>query len=188
MAKRTGGTRATGSGSASASRTVATAPKLYSAPSEKFTRSVSLGLSTSDATAAIDHTILEGVAGQLSDGIWENSTGMEKFWKSMEFAQDAKGDVALRTSTLYRDYIYKWDNRMGKSIRIPRNKVSGFADMTDKSVRSWLAGKIRSVFNHEKKEWNGNIGEWSSSNTNKMDYLDGVRVSDAYSLYKRLKG
>ena len=39
--------------------------------------------------------ILDSVIGQMSDGIWENTRSMEKYWKSLDFGVDANGYITL---------------------------------------------------------------------------------------------
>ena len=40
-------------------------------------------------------SILGSVIGQMSDGIWENTRSMEKYWKSLSFGKDASGNIYL---------------------------------------------------------------------------------------------
>lgn len=93
-------------------------PRLYSqADTEKYPRGQSLGISTRDASAEKDKTILESVLGQMSDGIWENSRQMEKFWRGMTFSQDERGNVEMRHAYSYNDPIDRWVR--GQVLRIP---------------------------------------------------------------------
>ena len=39
--------------------------------------------------------ILGSVIGQMSDGIWEHSRAMEKYWKSLNYGTDASGYIWL---------------------------------------------------------------------------------------------
>ena len=38
-------------------------------------------------------SILGSVIGQMSDGIWENTRSMEKYWKSLSYGKDAAGNI-----------------------------------------------------------------------------------------------
>lgn len=162
-------------------------PRLYdTSQNERYPSRRSLGLSTRDETAQKDKAVLEGMIGQLSDGIWENSRSMEKYWRGMTLSQDDTGNVELRFNPLITDKIPKW--RRGHVEYDMRYSHSGYSHMTDKGVRDFLASKIKSVFNTEKKDY-PTLGRWSADNNNRMDYLGGeVTVADAYNLYKRLKG
>lgn len=162
-------------------------PRLYdTSRNDRYPSRLSLGISTRDDTAEKDKAVLEGMLGQLSDGIWENSGAMEKYWRSMTLSQDDNGGVELRFNPVIEDRIPKW--RRGHVEYETRYKRSGYSGMSGREARDFLAGKIRSVYNTEKKDSPG-IGRWSADNATRMDYLgDGVTVADAYSLYKRLKG
>lgn len=197
MAKSSGTTKYSGSNASSAANTpsspkpVTSAPNLYSSVGEEFSRRVSLGISTKDASAIKDQEILDSVVGQLSDGIWENSPSMEKFWRTMRFSQDANGNVELRTLNSYKDVKYKYDKYLKKMVSVPNYKWGGFNGLTDKGAKEWIANKIKSIFSNEVK-YTGSLGKWSADNTTKMDYLGSskvpITVGDAYKLWKRLKG
>ena len=45
--------------------------------------------------------ILSSVIGQMSDGIWENTRSMEKYWKSLDFGTDASGYIYLEAGQTY---------------------------------------------------------------------------------------
>ena len=164
-----------------------TVPRLYDTSQDaRYPASKSLGISTRDETAQKDKAILEGTLGQLSDGIWENSSGMEKYWRSMTFSQDERGDVQLRYDPLIRDRVPKW--RRGHLEYDYRYKRSAYGDMNDREVRRFFASKIKAVYNTEKKDY-PSTGKWSPDNNNELIYIgNGITVADAYSLYKRLKG
>ena len=162
-------------------------PRLYSTERDAdYPSSVSLGISTRDASAQKDKDILDSVLGQLSDGIWENSPRMENYWRTMKFSQNDRGEVELRTKSSYVDYRDRWVR--GRNERIPQYHWSPFSNMTNKGTKEWLAGKIKAIYDTERK-YEGNVGKWSDSNDTKLKYMHGnVTVADAYSLYKRLKG
>lgn len=164
-----------------------TVPRLYNtSQDERYPSRISLGISTREKTAQKDKAVLEGTLGQLSDGIWENSRGMEKYWRSMAFSQDEKGNVELRYKRVDYERVPKW--RKGHIEYDTKPIFSGYDGMSEKKTRDFLAGKIKAVFNTEKK-FRPSIGKWSADNTTGMDYLGpDVTVADAYSLYKRLKG
>lgn len=117
--------------------------------------------------------ILDGVFGQLSDGMWENSRAAEGYWPYID-AELENGEVVLKVSNFYR-----YDGK-------PTNKL---LDMDDASVKKWLAKKIKQVIQEEGLDWD-------RGNTDETDYLDtGWRkskqpstVADCYYVYEVLKG
>lgn len=166
-----------------------TVPRLYSTErNEDYPQSLKLGISTRESTAEVDKTILESTMGQLSDGIWENSRQMEKYWSGARFSQDEKGNVELRYKRVSSERIPKW--RRGHIEYDMKIKYSGYDGMSERNARDFVAGKIKAVFNTEKKD-RPSIGKWSEDNRTVMDYLghgaNPVTVADAYNLYKRLK-
>jgi len=103
--------------------------------------------------------ILSSVIGQMSDGIWENTRSMEKYWKSLDFGVDANG------------YIYLED----------RNGVT-----TD--VYDFFANKIKQIIKIEIDDGNTAL-VWSRSCAGVPHYMHGqVTVGDCYELYELLKG
>ena len=103
--------------------------------------------------------ILGSVIGQMSDGIWENTRSMEKYWKSLGYGKDSSG------------YIYLED----------RNGVT--ADVYD-----FFANKIKKIIQIEIEDGNDKL-VWSRSCAGVPFYMHGqVTVGDCYELYELLKG
>lgn len=159
-----------------------------------------LGISVNDESAEKDRDILDSVLGQLSDGIWENSRGMEKYWRTMSFNQDEQGNVILTVHSQYRVMEPKRyrDSLSGpgysgyRTIMTPRLKWGGLAQYTEKGQKDWVASKIKQVVEQERKDSNGNLGRWTADNTNISSYLtrgsnNPITVGDAYRLYQKLK-
>lgn len=129
---------------------------------EDFDRSqntlIATGLSDKKA-----EEVLSSVIGQLSDGIWENSRGMEKYWQ-------------------YADIITK-----GSEIYISVNTEdyrSGYRGKSEQDIKRYFAQKIKQIVKEEGLEW-------SRDNTDPCYYLDynsGVTVQDAYRVYDKLLG
>ena len=164
-------------------------PRLYdTSRNERYPKSISLGISTRDETAQKDKDILDSVLGQLSDGMWENSRAMEKYWRGMTISQDEKGGVELRYASSYSDKKSKWlGGRNGRVYTWDEYKPSGYNGMNSRDVRDFFAKKIKQIVNAERKYY-PQTGKWSADNHNKLDFMhNGVTVADAYSLYKRLK-
>ena len=103
------------------------------------------------------------VIGQLSDGIWENSRGMEKYWQ-------------------YADIIKK-----GSEIYISvntENYESGYRGKSEQDIKRYFAQKVKQIVKEEGLEW-------SRDNTEISAYLDrgsDVTVQDAYRVYDKLLG
>lgn len=113
----------------------------------------------------VNKEILESVMGQLSDGKWENSPAMGKYW---EFANIAvcEGEVVIVVD----------DETYG----------SGYRGRDDAWIRNFFAGKIKQV---AYDELGG--GQWERMDTTKLDYLSqyvSVTVAAAYYAYDVLKG
>ena len=103
--------------------------------------------------------ILDAVIGQMSDGIWENTRSMEKYWKSLDFGVDANG------------YIWLED----------RNGVT-----TD--VYDFFANKIKKIIQVEIEDGNTAL-VWSRTCASVPHYFHGkVTVGDCYEMYELLKG
>lgn len=107
--------------------------------------------------------VLLSVIGQLSDGIWENSRGMEKYWQ-------------------YADIIKK-----GSEIYISvntENYESGYRGKSEQDIKRYFAQKVKQIVKEEGLEW-------SRDNTEISAYLDrgsDVTVQDAYRVYDKLLG
>jgi hypothetical protein len=104
--------------------------------------------------------ILSSVIGQMSDGIWENTRSMEKYWKSLDYGTDANG------------YIYLEDTHY-----------------VCPDVVSFFANKIKQIIKIEIDD-GGNSGlVWDRSCSVSPYYMHGnVTVGDCYELYELLKG
>ena len=103
--------------------------------------------------------ILDSVIGQMSDGIWENTRSMEKYWKSLDFGVDASG------------YIYLED----------RNNVT--ADVYD-----FFANKIKQIIKVEIEDGYTSGLVWSRTCSVVPSYFHGnVTVGDCYEMYELLK-
>lgn len=120
----------------------------------------------SGLTGPINHDILDSVIGQLSDGKWENSPVMVKFWKNAKI-EERDGKIVI----IVKD---GWD--------------SGFRGKDDAWVKSWFAGKIKDI---AYDEYDG--AKWDRKDSRELGYLSRrdeypVKVSDAYKAYEILKG
>ena len=107
--------------------------------------------------------VLNSVIGQLSDGIWENTPSMKRYWEYMDV--DKQGNEIVVKFNIY-------------------NYSSGFRGKDEQQIRKWLANKIKQIVKEEGLEW-------SRDNTERANYLDyhsGCTVQDAYRVYDRILG
>jgi len=124
------------------------------------TRTIDTGL-----TGQINNAILDSVMGQLSDGKWENTPAMAKYWRNANI-EDKDGKVVIVVKDGYD---------------------SGFRGKDDTWIKSWFAGKIKEIVYDE-------MGgkQWDRKDTTVLDYLSRsdakVTVSNAYQAYEILKG
>lgn len=122
------------------------------------------------------YEIISGVIGQMSDGIWENSPAMEKYWRFIDTKRAIDGEVTLEVKTCYRDYR--------------NNKSNGFYGMTDGQVLAFLASKIRLAAQREMKDEKlGN--QWKCGSKARCYYLsyeEQVTFAEVFCAYEVLVG
>jgi hypothetical protein len=103
--------------------------------------------------------ILGSVLGQMSDGIWENTRSMEKYWKSLSYTVNPDGYIVI----------------------IDNNGVC--ADPVD-----FFANKIKKIIQIEIEDGNHNLS-WNRWCPAVPHYMHGTpTVGDCYLLYELLKG
>lgn len=103
--------------------------------------------------------ILSSVLGQMSDGIWENTRSMEKYWKSLGYRMDASGYIIIED----RYYVC--------------------SDPVD-----FFANKIKQIIKIEIDDGNKEM-YWDRMCSASPFYMHGnVTVGDCYQLYELLKG
>ena len=124
--------------------------------------------------------VISSVLGQLSDGIWGNSRGMEKYWK---FADVNGTDLDISDDR----YDYGYGGYLS-------NK-NGFYDKTEKDVRDWFANKAKQVVKIWAEDYGKNPNDvWDRNNTDVVTYMGHsygvpeITVADVYECYDFLKG
>lgn len=106
--------------------------------------------------------ILSSVIGQMSDGIWENTRSMEKYWRSLDFKTDANGYlVIIDRHGVTSDPIEFMANKIKQIIKI---EIDDGANLRWERTCSRIPDYISR----------------SSSNP--------ITVGDCYKLYEQLKG
>lgn len=115
-------------------------------------------------THQLDKEVLDSVLGQMSDGIWEDSPSMEKYWGYVDFDM-IDGELCIVVD------VGSWK--------------SGFRDMDDDDVKKYFATKIKQVVKEEIND-GANI-EWVRNSKQHLDYMhDSVTVGDCYRVYDAL--
>lgn len=105
--------------------------------------------------------ILSSVIGQMSDGIWENTRSMERYWKSLDFYVSADGFIVIE------------------------DKYGVTSDPCE-----FFANKIKQIIKIEIEDGNDRL-VWNRSCGASPSYMHGhgeVTVGDCYELYELLKG
>lgn len=123
--------------------------------------------------------MLNSVIGQMSDGIWENSKSMGKYWRFASIERDLDGENIIEISAAtgkpcYDRYVY-----------------NGFADMSDDQIREFFAKKIKQIAKIELKDNDKTTG-WKRNNTEfktcYLSYDEEISIADAYLCYEFLLG
>ena len=131
--------------------------------------------------------MLRSVIGQMSDGIWENSKSMDKYWMFAYIDRAADGENIIEIGT-----------ETGK-MYCHRYVDNGFANMSDDQIREFFAKKIKQI---AKIELNDNVKiklkdsdetpEWKRTNTEfkscYLNYNEDISIADAYLCYEFLLG
>lgn len=104
--------------------------------------------------------ILSSVIGQMSDGIWENTRSMEKYWRSLSFERNDSGNICI----------------------IDRNNVCS-------NPAEFMANKIKQIIKIEIEDTPSSRMTWERTCRSIPSYMHGnVTVGDCYQLYELLKG
>ena len=123
--------------------------------------------------------MLNSVIGQMSDGIWENSKSMDKYWMFASIERDLDGENIIEISdTTGKPYCNRY-------------VYNGFAGMSDDQIREFFAKKIKQIAKIELKD-NDKTTEWKRDNTEfktcYLSYDEEISIADAYLCYEFLLG
>ena len=113
----------------------------------------------------ITEDILKSVIGQMSDGIWENTPGMDDYWLNMD-VDKVDGEVVIKVKT---------------------DEDSPFKHYTESEIAQYIADKLRAVVVIEIQD--GLDGQWSRDCDAISGYLtrnESVTIKDAYKVYDAL--
>ena len=106
--------------------------------------------------------IVRAIIGQLSDGKWENSPAMYKYWR--------------------------YANVKGTDLEISMTYGSGFLGRDEEWIKNWFASKLKAVV---KDEVGNTKSGWSRDNLAISDYIsyhNDISVAECYECYDFLKG
>ena len=129
--------------------------------------------------------VIDSVIGQLSDGIWENSGAMNKYWM---FAYVNGTDLEIDDEP-FRDEA-GW-GRYGSTLRRTQN---GFYGKSEAEIKNWFANKAKQVVKIWAEDYHKDPkAVWDRNNTDEVAYMGGhdvpdVTVADVYECYDFLKG
>ena len=113
----------------------------------------------------VNAEIIDSVIGQLSDGIWENSPGMEGYWTTAE--SDGNGNIVIDDRNVIRD---SWRDKPFE------NKYSR---MSDDEVRRFFANKAKYVAQLYLHDHSMNpYKNWNAENTEECGYMGGHYMKD----------
>lgn len=126
------------------------------------------------------YEILSAVSGQLSDGLWENSRGYDKYWTNFRVKrQDDNRVVFIVNTDSYTMYCHRY-------LENP------FVRMSETEFLAWYAGKLKRVISEEAHDNKWTKGWWKRNNTtNTSIYLNrklDITVADIYGVYDALLG
>lgn len=146
---------------------------------DRYSRVIRTGL-----THKLDKQVLDGVMGQLSDGMWENSPAMKKFWNTAQIDFE-NGEVVIKINN--NGYLtQKYNNYTGRTR--DTYQWSPWSGKSDDEIKKWFANKVKQVVKAEIDDGRSDL-TWDRNNNADVDYLhDGARVSDAYRVYDKLMG
>ena len=124
--------------------------------------------------------ILRSVSGQMSDGLWENSRGYEKYWTNFNVTRHSDGRVVFHVSKdCGSTYCNRWYG-------------NPFLNMSDAEFLAWYAGKLKAVIQAEARDNRWTKGWWNRDNTEQktiyLNYKEEVTVADVYCVYDELLG
>lgn len=115
-----------------------------------------------------DKRILDSLTGQLSDGLWENSPRMEKYWKYIDYQLDSNDQIMIQVPEDYR----WWLDLDGPN-----------------AVKAWFAKHLKQLVK-KIAEWNPTAGyDWKRDNDTQIEgyfHRSAPRVKDIYRVYDKL--
>lgn len=112
-----------------------------------------------------DKSILDSILGQLSDGYWENSKRMEKYWLNLGVELDNNEVVILAPD--YYQALYNWND--------------------ENDIKKFFARTLKTFVKHAIDDF-GWATEWSRTCEDTLlgFHNPNTRVKDVYRVYDQL--
>lgn len=139
---------------------------------------------------SVSKSVLENVIGQLSDGMWENSSAMTHYWPFVEIEM-RNGQVCFVITK--KDESYCWTyNGYGHNYFVNPMKMN--KDV--RKIKTWFADKIKAIVNEYRKNYPNKEIKFNAKCDKGIGYMyyhneDGsyrdIKVCEAYAVYKHLK-
>ncbi len=117
-------------------------------------------LFNSNLTGQINQEILDSIMGQLSDGRWENSPSMEKYWKDADFVE------------------------LDGTIQLKFKPHSIYSRMSSEEIGKFFARKIKTLVKEDVNIWK----RGDNTPLTYLGYKLTITVGDAYRAYDALLG
>ena len=122
--------------------------------------------------------ILDGVIGQMSDGMFENSSYYEGYWRFVKIDNANNIIVDIAYGTAVRGFGW---------IRYYTNK---FYNMTDTEVKQFFAKMIKRIIQQELRDDGVSVrGQFKKGNmreTNYLNYYETITIDDCVKVYEAL--
>lgn len=122
--------------------------------------------------------ILNSVIGQMSDGMWENSNSMNKYWMFARIEQAENGENVIEIKN------ERCTNYCGKYV------PNGFDGLNANDILDFFAKKIKQIIKQEMKDNNADRAAWKRDNTDfhtqYLSYDEHITVADVYYIYEYL--
>lgn len=141
-----------------------------------------LGFDANDKKA---DEILRSIFGQLSDGMWENTAAMEKYWR---FGRIEKENSRLAIS-VYKEPVKGELRNQGNGKHKYVYRDNGWFNKSAEQIKQKLASLLKTIVKQELKDNGQNASSWNRNNTTKLEYLsyhEDITVKDAYRVYDTL--
>ena len=133
---------------------------------------------------SVSKSVLQNVLGQLSDGIWENSSTMTHYWPFVKIEM-RDGQVCFVINKGSNSYRGK--HGCGYNYFVNPCKMN----MNENKIKTWFADKIKAIVNENKKDYPNKEIKFNAKCDKSLDYMyytnRDILVSEAYSVYKHLK-
>ena len=139
----------------------------------------------------VSKSILNNDLGQLSDGMWENSSTMAHYWPYVEIEMVDKEVCIVIYKPGSSCKIFLRENNCFNNWFVRMDKMD--CDIT--KIKKWFAGKIKAIVNENAKDYPNRGIKFNAKCDADLDYMSMMdadhnyrdhKVSEAYAVYKAL--